>query len=31
MICNNRTENMLASNVNGMKRGGNFKNENPAS
>ena len=31
MIWNNKEENMLASNVNGMKRGGNLKNENPAS
>ena len=31
MIWNNKQENMLVRNVNGMKRGGNFSNENPAS
>ena len=30
MIWNNKQENMLVSNVNGMKRGGNFINEYPA-
>ena len=31
MIWNNKQENMPTSNVNGMKRGGNLSNENPAS